>query len=51
MTNLDQVLAQISVAKTRFAPRIRKMNEVLAIREGRWDEVAPGSSRRRSPSR
>jgi hypothetical protein len=42
VTNIDQVLAQISTAKVRFAPRVRKMNEILAIREGRWDEVAPG---------
>lgn len=42
MADLQQVLAQIAVAKTRFAPRIRKMQEVLAIREGRWDQVAPG---------
>lgn len=42
MADLDQVLAQIQVAKARFAARQRKNAEVLAIREGRWDEVAPG---------
>lgn len=42
MADLDQVLAQIQVAKARFATRQRKNAEVLAIREGRWDEVAPG---------
>lgn len=42
MTDLKQVLAQISVAKVRFAGRHRKMDQVLAIREGRWDDVAPG---------
>jgi hypothetical protein len=40
--DVKQVFAQIAAAKTRFAPRQRKINEVLAIREGRWDEVAPG---------
>jgi hypothetical protein len=42
VADIDHVLAQISVAKARFAPRQRKMQEVLAIREGRWDQVAPG---------
>lgn len=42
MTTLDQALARVNVAKQRFAGRHRKMLEVKAIREGRWEEVAPG---------
>lgn len=42
MTTLDQALARVNVAKQRFAGRHSKMLEVKAIREGRWEEVAPG---------
>ncbi|MCA1845175.1 MAG: hypothetical protein LC792_18670 [Actinobacteria bacterium] len=42
MTNIEQVFLSIKSAKTRFAPRHRKIEQVLAIREGRWNEVAPG---------
>ena len=35
-------MANIEVAKQRFAARAAKNREVLAIREGRWEEVAPG---------
>ena len=42
VTTTEQVFASISAAKTRFAARQRKIEQVLAIREGRWEEVAPG---------
>lgn len=42
MTSLQEALARVNVAKQRFAGRHRKMLEVKAIREGRWEEVAPG---------
>ena len=42
MTNVDQVFASLSAARVRFGKRQRKVEQLLAIREGRWDEVAPG---------
>ena len=49
VANIDQVLVQIQSAKTRFSARHRKMLEILAIREGRWEEVAPGFFPREIP--
>lgn len=42
MTDINQVFLSIKSAKTRFAARQRKIDQVLAIREGRWNDVAPG---------
>lgn len=42
MTDEQQVFLNIKSAKTRFAARQRKIDQVLAIREGRWNDVAPG---------
>src|SRR2546428_13900309 len=42
MTDTNQVFLNIKSAKTRFASRQRKIDQVLAIREGRWNDVAPG---------
>jgi hypothetical protein len=42
LTSIDQVLADIQTAKRRFAGRRERQMDVLAIREGRWEEVAPG---------
>lgn len=42
MTDVQQVFASLSAAKARFARRTHKIEQVLAIREGRWNEVAPG---------
>jgi len=42
MTDTNQVFLNIKSAKTRFAARQRKIDQVLAIREGRWNDVAPG---------
>lgn len=42
MTTTEQVLATIEQGKQRFAARASKNMEVLAVREGRWDDVAPG---------
>ncbi len=41
-TTVDLALANIALGKERFAARAAKNMEVLAIREGRWEEVAPG---------
>jgi hypothetical protein len=38
----QQVFLNLKSAKSRFAQRQRKIDQVLAIREGRWNDVAPG---------
>jgi hypothetical protein len=42
MTTVQQALQNIELGKQRFAARAGKNAEVLAVREGRWEDVAPG---------
>ena len=42
MADAQQVFLNLKSAKSRFAQRQRKIDQVLAIREGRWNDVAPG---------
>lgn len=42
MTTMEQALRTVELGKQRFAERWRKNRDVLAIREGRWNQVAPG---------
>src|SRR5882672_1633165 len=39
---MEQALKTVDIGKQRFAERWRKNRDVLAIREGRWNAVAPG---------
>lgn len=41
-TSVQQAMENIELGKQRFAARAAKNREILAIREGRWEEVAPG---------
>ncbi len=42
MPSIEKVMADMEVARTRLSARHAKMAEVKAVREGRWEEVAPG---------
>jgi hypothetical protein len=42
MSRIEQAMANVEHGKQRFAPRWRKITEVLAVREGRWNEIRPG---------
>lgn len=41
-SSLDMILANIETAKRRFTERTAKMRDIRAIREGRFEDVAPG---------
>jgi len=42
MPSIQKAMANLEIARRTSAERRRKMYEIKAVREGRWEEVAPG---------